>query len=868
MNSVVSCRHSRTLSFASALLFITSLGFAQTVSSTEEANPGPEAEKKAASDEATPKKEEILTLDPFVVSSTIAPRRKLDSAAAVTTIDVERMSATAPIGLPELLKQLPGVYVTSVSGEGRSNIYARGLPQTGGLVFVGLQQDGLPDISEMQFRNIWQDLMVRPSNFVERVENVRGGTSSVFMNNVPGGIINLITREGSDVARGEVLVGTSDYNQIKVEAWSSGPLADRTTMAAGVSYRRDDGIRSPGYTANKGYTLQGNVTHRFANGRGSVKLAAKWVQDYTVNITAIPLQNAQAPQAIPGGFPMGAGIIDSADLRYTVLPNTPLGTINLDTGKTGPKLATITGTLEYRLADTWKLQERLKYSNLVYNSATLLTSSVATPIQTLINQIGAAGGTQYAAAKSGANYSYRLYYPGQNGALIPDPSTLNGNGLAWTMTNNGTYSFIENYQNEFRVIKTLPNEGALALGLYNSWLDMPKAITINNTMLAEIRNNPRRLDVEFVNATSGASLGYATYQGIRQASVATAFRHYSTNQKTMAPFVSYEQQFGKWSIDAGARYQTKKETMVVGNRSSYNLNPTGSNILALRNAGFSNGTFTTASYDISATAWSVGANYRINSRLSAYGRVTSAYRMPISDDFYSAAAAGSSDPGPTNKVYSAETGVKYATRKLSIFGTLIASKLKDQLFSGLVSQSDGSLIERNVLRDTDSYGLELEVIYTPVKSLTFRFVGTEQRSKFANDAFVADPNSTTTAININGNRVTNIPQRYSTLNTTYRLPETPLGKPTVDFTWNYTGDIMVDEANRAKVAGYSLYDAGLTLKANKFTYRLVVKNLLDSDAIVNGDARVARLFADPTASYVNMRVALPRSIVGSVSYSF
>jgi outer membrane receptor protein involved in Fe transport len=825
-------------------------------------------ESDTPSAKPAPKDDDIIVLDSFVVSSSIAPRRALDSAVAVTTIDLERMNAVAPIGLPELIRQLPGVFVTSVSGEGRSNVYARGLPQTGGLVFVGLQQDGMPDISEMQFRNIWQDLLVRPSNFVERVENIRGGTSSVFMNNVPGGIINLISREGSDVRRGELFVGTTDYNQIKVEAWSSGPVAKNTTMAAGISYRRDDGIRDPGYTANKGYVLQGNVIRRFSNGRGFVKLAAKWIEDYTTNITAIPLQNAKSPEAIPGGFPMGSGIIDSPDMRYTVLPNTPLGTIKSDTGKTGPRQATVMGTLEYEIADGWKIQERLKYTNLVYESSTLLTSSVATPVQTLVNQIGAAGGAQYAAARVGSNYSYRMYLPGEGGAQIADPSTMNGNGLAWTMTNNATYSFIENFQNDFRLIKSLPYNGALAIGLYNSWIDMPKAVTINNTMLSELRNNPRRLDLEFVNATTGASLGYATYQGIRQASVASAFRKYSSDQKTFAPFASYEQQFGNWSLDAGVRHQNKRETMVVANKANFNLNPAGSNILALRNAGFPNGTYTTSSYDISDTAWSAGANYRVNSQFSAYGRVTSAYRMPISDDFYTAASTGSSDPGPTNKIYSAEAGVKYATRKLSVFGTLIASQLKDQLFSGLISLPDGSLVERNVLRDTDSYGLELEVIYSPTRNLTFRFVGTEQRSHFANDAFVSDPSSTAAALNINGNRVTNIPERYSTLTTTYRFPETSFGKLSLDASWNYTGNIMVDEANLARVAGYSLFDTGLTLKSRKFTYRFVVKNVFDSDDIVNGDARVARIFADPTAAYVNMRVALPRSIVGSVSYSF
>lgn len=810
---------------------------------------------------------QTVTLDTFVVSGTIAPRRQLDSAAAITTIDFGQIQAIAPVGLPELIKHIPGIMVNTAGGETRSNVISRGIPATGGFVFVGLQQDGLPDISEMNFRNLFADLMVRSSTFTERVENVRGGTAGIFQNNVPGGIINLISREGTSVRRGEIMFTTTDYNQLKTDAWISGPINDSTTYAAGFNYRQDDGVRSTGYTANKGYIVQGNVKHTFANGRGSLKLSAKWMSDGTTFFMAVPMQNASHPHSIPG-FNARTDTQHSRDLRSLTLPNTPDGNLSHDT--VDPiKLATLSAVFELKLNDNWRLQDRYRYTNyLQAHAGSMLTSGVATPIQSFVNTLAAASGTQFAAAKSGANYSYRLHYPGEGGAVVADPTAMNGNGLAMNLTYSAAYSYIYNNQNDLRLIRTLPNNGAIAFGLYNSWLKMPKARTYNMTMVTEVRNNPRRLDVELLNATTGASLGYATYNGLRQVSTASGYRNYSTDQKDIAPFINIEQPVGNWTLDAGVRHEKKKETLVKAGTKTYNLNVDGANIPALRNAGFSDGVYTPYSYDISATTWTTGANYRFNSRFSAYGRFMSGYRMPISDDFLNNILAGKIDPGPTNRITQLEGGVKYATKKLSVFATLIGSQLRNQVFDGLAAQPDGSLVSASVLRDTDSYGLELEMFYTPLRSLTLHFIGTEQRVSITSDNLITNPANTADVLNIKGNRIRNIPERYLILDASYRFPEFSFGQLSSNLSFEYTGNTPIDEANRAFVPAYSVLNGGLSFKHKKVSCRLTCRNLLGSDALINGDARSSQTFADPTAVYLNARPILPRTLVGSVTYSF
>ena len=830
----------------------------------------------AASKAATAKNDkddETIRLQDMVVSGTVEPRRQLDNAAAVTTIDLQQIKYFAPNGLTDLLKMVPGIYAVTANGETRANVYARGYPvgAFGGYTFIGLQEDGLPAISEGGIRISIPDQFTRLTPMVERVEVVRGGTSAVFQNNAPGGIMNFISREGGTARQGELAFGTSDYNQLKVNLWASGPAGENTFYAVALGYRRDDGQRPIGYTANDGGFILANLKHVLANGRGYVKISGKWMDERNVFYVTTPLRDGLAPKTIPGGPDISKGTNLSADLRHSVsIPSSPDGPLNPDLadGSHVP-LGYIGVDFRYKLTDGLSLSLRGRYTNLRYNQAVLLLSSAATPLQALVNSIGSGAGSQFAnAIASGGNYRHRLSYPGAAGVVIADPSTLNGNGLGYLQQLSTSVYKIGNYQYDVRLQKSIGDTGNLTAGLYLASLKI-RAFAWGYTPLTEVKNQPRRLDVEFLDA-QGASLGYGTHQGVRQVSPAGNYRNNSASHKDLAPFLNIEQHYGDWSFDAGVRHERKKETVSVAVPQSYNLNPPGQNNPALRNATFGSGRFHTASYDVSASTWTAAANYTFNKRFSAYTRYTNTYRLPISDDFLNAAMARSADPGPTNRIAQLEAGIKFSSRKVAIFATVVDSRLKKQLFSGFKTQPDGSVVVQSWQRDTSGVSFELEAFWTPLDSLSFHFVGTQQKQKYTSDTFVRgiDGAGKTITVNINGKRPFELPDRYFTLGAVYKAPEIALGRFSFSAEWQNIGTRPNDEANLTWLNGYDAFACGILLSKGRYTYHLHVQNVFNSAGLTNGDARAALFFGDPSTAYVNARVILPRAVTASMSIAF
>jgi len=94
--------------------------------------------------------------------------------------------------------------------------------------------------------------------------------------------------------------------------------------------------------------------------------------------------------------------------------------------------------------------------------------------------------------------------------------------------------------------------------------------------------------------------------------------------------------------------------------------------------------------------------------------------MPQNDDFLNAARATVTNAAynfaannPTNKIKQIESGVKFSSKKVAVFVSVIDSKLKNQLFSGVIAQPDGSLVTTNFFRDTDGVSLEVEAFISP-----------------------------------------------------------------------------------------------------------------------------------------------------------
>jgi catecholate siderophore receptor len=127
---------------------------------------------------------------------------------------------------------------------------------------------------------------------------VRGGPSSIFASYAPGGTVNFITRKGGDTLEGLAKVQTSDYGTKRVDLFYGGPLAGGWHASVGGFWREDDGIRDPGYTADKGYQWRIEAGRAFE--RGSIEFNLKHLDDNVILFAGVPLKfNAAGDPAPP-----------------------------------------------------------------------------------------------------------------------------------------------------------------------------------------------------------------------------------------------------------------------------------------------------------------------------------------------------------------------------------------------------------------------------------------------------------------------------------------------------------------------------------------------------------------------------------------
>ena len=198
-----------------------------------------------------------LYLEEIVVTGRagVSERTKLETSYAVTTkteIDFREM---APLSATDFLKAVPGFWVEASGGESNGNIRARGIPLDG-FATIGLNEDGLPLQHDPGISWLNADQVLRLDETIERVEVVRGGPSVIFASNAPGGLVNFVTKKGTDDPGGVLKFTVGDYNMQRADFFYGGPLADEWKVAFGGYYRRDDGIRDPGFTANDGGQLR------------------------------------------------------------------------------------------------------------------------------------------------------------------------------------------------------------------------------------------------------------------------------------------------------------------------------------------------------------------------------------------------------------------------------------------------------------------------------------------------------------------------------------------------------------------------------------------------------------------------------------
>ena len=140
--------------------------------------------------------------------------------------------------------------------------------------WLDLENDESPDVALLD-------------DTVERAEILQGGPSVMYGDGQMGATANFILKQGTDVPSGSVGVTYGDEGLWRTDAFLGFPLGNKWYGSIGGFYRDSDGVRSPGYPADKGGQFTATLSHDMDN--GTLVFYARQLNDRNQFITPIPL---------------------------------------------------------------------------------------------------------------------------------------------------------------------------------------------------------------------------------------------------------------------------------------------------------------------------------------------------------------------------------------------------------------------------------------------------------------------------------------------------------------------------------------------------------------------------------------------------
>ena len=188
----------------------------------------------------------------IVVTGSRISRPDIEAAVPVVAIGAETIQADAAQNISDILNELPQVGIGSTrtntnfltSGTGIATVNLRGLGNSRTLTLVNGRRyiGGFAGDSAVDLNNI-------PTDLIERVEVVTGGSSAVYGSDAVAGVVNFIMKSQFDgfQLRGQASVteaGDNPRQFISATAGTTFGADDAGNVMLNYSYDRDEGLRS------------------------------------------------------------------------------------------------------------------------------------------------------------------------------------------------------------------------------------------------------------------------------------------------------------------------------------------------------------------------------------------------------------------------------------------------------------------------------------------------------------------------------------------------------------------------------------------------------------------------------------------------
>jgi len=244
------------------------------------------ASTASAQESSTPIRNSTLGLEEIVVTAGRSEARRGDIAQQMELITADQLALTPAGFITDSLKKSASVDIIQYPG-GLSGIGLRGFrPQ-----FSGINQQVLVLIDGRPAGAT--SLGTLPQASIQRIEVIKGSSSSVYGASAMGGVVNFLTSDSEGPIGGEVAVRAGDFGTLRGGVTLGGSLTERISFDLGVEERsqRNDFRMGKGKNEVAGLVLGDGKTRpntsyqtRSAFSRLGVDINEDWSADLRTNL--------------------------------------------------------------------------------------------------------------------------------------------------------------------------------------------------------------------------------------------------------------------------------------------------------------------------------------------------------------------------------------------------------------------------------------------------------------------------------------------------------------------------------------------------------------------------------------------------------